>query len=245
MLAGALLIDKPSGITSNSALKVVKKMPELEGHKAGHVGTLDPFATGLLMVLIGFATSFQRGVQQLDKHYVTEVQFGATSNTGDTEGEIETSGSTVAREQIDSELASFVGELKQQVPIFSAVKVDGERLYKKARRGETSETVDMPVRVVKIDSIEILNFNEDKQTATLDIKCGKGTYIRQLVADIGEQIGVGAFCLGLRRLSIGPFTVEDAITLDRLDRLTGPRELSGFKPLKCFFGETEISEVIT
>ncbi len=202
-LDGVLAIDKPAGISSHDVVAAVRR--SLNGAKTGHAGTLDPFATGLLLVLVGRATKAQRHLMALPKSYETVAQLGATSSTGDTEGEI-----TVTGRLPPDPPPLPTGELRQRPPAHSAVKVRGERAYRKARRGEQFE---MPERIVTVDRFEQTWREEDPehpglQRAGFEIDCGSGTYVRSLVADLGD-----AYCLELRRTAIGPFKVNDAVAL--------------------------------
>jgi tRNA pseudouridine55 synthase len=202
-LDGVLAIDKPAGISSHDVVAAVRR--SLSGAKTGHAGTLDPFATGLLLVLVGRATKAQRHLMALPKSYQTVAQLGASSSTGDTEGEI-----TVTGRLPPDPPPLPTGELRQRPPAHSAVKVRGERAYRKARRGEQFE---MPERIVTVDRFEQIWREEDPvhpglQRAGFEIDCGSGTYVRSLIADLGD-----AYCLELRRTAIGPFKVKDAVAL--------------------------------
>jgi tRNA pseudouridine55 synthase len=197
---GVLLIDKPAGITSHDVVAAVRR--SLGGVRTGHAGTLDPFATGLLLVLIGRATKSQRQMMELPKRYETVAQLGALSSTGDTEGEITRTG------RIPPDPPALPsGEIRQRPPRHSAVKVKGERAYKRARRGEMME---MPERTVTVHRFVEL-WREEPSPGALpragyEIDCGSGTYVRSLIADLGD-----AYCLELRRTAIGPFEVADAV----------------------------------
>ncbi len=191
---GVLLIDKPAGITSHDVVAAVRRA--LGGAKTGHAGTLDPFATGLLLVLVGRATRIQRHLMELPKRYVTVARLGAVSSTGDTEGEITETG------RIPPDPPALpTGEIRQRPPIYSAVKIRGERAYRRARRGEQFE---MPERIVTIHRFEQLW--REPTSASFLIECSSGTYVRSLIADLGD-----AYCEQLRRTAIGPFEVQDAI----------------------------------
>jgi tRNA pseudouridine55 synthase len=201
MMDGVLLIDKPAGITSHDVVAAVRR--SMSGVRTGHAGTLDPFATGLLIVLVGRATKSQRELMALHKRYQTIAQLGAISSTGDTEGEITETGRLPPD---PPELPT--GELRQRPPIHSAVKIGGERAYRRARRGER---IEMPERIVTVDRFEQLWRETDPQRPNLqraayEIECGSGTYVRSLIADLHD-----AYCLELRRTAIGPFDVRDAV----------------------------------
>ncbi len=178
--------------------------------KGGHSGTLDPFATGLLVVLVGRATKLARFFVDLPKEYECTMRFGVRSDTGDLTGALTEPGRTATREAIEAVLPGFLGDVLQQVPMTSAVKVDGERLYRKAHRGEVVET---PIKEVRIDDIEILEFDEQEQTMRCRIACSKGTYVRQLATDIGEAVGAGAHLQQLARTATGDLRLDAAQTL--------------------------------
>lgn len=196
---GVLLIDKPAGMTSHDVVAAVRRA--LGGRRTGHAGTLDPFATGLLLVLVGRATKSQRELMALPKRYETVARLGALSSTGDTEGEITETG------RLPGDPPTLpTGEVRQRPPAHSAVKVEGERAYRRARRGERLE---MPERTVTVHRFEQIWRREDeagRPMAAFEIECGSGTYVRSLIADLGD-----AYCLLLRRTAIGPFDVGDAV----------------------------------
>lgn len=210
--SGVLLVAKPAGVTSHDVVDRVRRLPIARRAKVGHAGTLDPFATGLLLVMVGKATRFQRFFMALPKTYRTIARLGAVSDTGDPTGEIEATGRSTDEAAVRAAAARLVGEIDQRVPLTSAVKVGGERLYRKARRGESFET---PVRRVHVTRLDVLAFEEDQpdhqgQRAELEVECASGTYVRSLVGDLGELTGVGAYCESLERTAIGSFAVEAA-----------------------------------
>jgi tRNA pseudouridine55 synthase len=205
--SGVLLVAKPAGVTSHDVVERVRRHPIANGAKVGHAGTLDPFATGLLLVLVGHATRFQRFLMGLPKTYTTTARLGAVSDTGDPAGAIELTGRRTDAAAVRAATGRLTGEISQRVPLTSAVKVGGERLYRKARRGESFET---PVRQVRVDRFELLSFQEDAQRAQLRVECSSGTYVRALVADMGELTGAGAYCEALERDAIGPFELAAA-----------------------------------
>ena len=213
-----LLIDKPDGMSSFGVVaRVRRKLSERAGHKVkvGHTGTLDPFATGLLILLTGKGTKRSNEFLKLDKTYEATVRLGATSTTGDPEGEItEKACEPVDRAQVEAIIPQFIGEIEQRVPQFSAVKINGERAYKLARKGEQ---VEMPVRKIKIYSLEILDYAWPE----LKIRChvSSGTYIRTLGEDLGKALGTGAYLTALRRTEVGDYKVEDAVKLDEFMNL--------------------------
>ena len=189
-MTGALLVDKPAGVTSHD---VVARVRRERGGKVGHAGTLDPFATGLLIVLLGKATRLQRFLLELPKTYVATARLGWRSTTGDPDGELTETGT------VPDSLELPTGEVTQRLPMTSAVKVDGERLYKKAHRGETIET---PTRTVTVHRAELLESGGDR--ATFEIECSSGTYIRTLVETLQD-----AYCESLRRTAIGDLRLVD------------------------------------
>ena len=203
---GVLVCDKPAGVTSHD---VVARVRRERGGKVGHAGTLDPFATGLLTILLGRATRLQRYLLDLPKTYVATARLGWTSSTGDPDGELEQTG------RIPADLSLPVGEISQMVPMTSAVKVDGERLYRKAHRGE--ETPERPIRQVTIHRAELLESSEDR--AVYEIECSSGTYIRTLIETLED-----AYCEELRRTAVGPIRIE------RAGDLLTPLEALSFLP---------------
>jgi tRNA pseudouridine55 synthase len=205
--SGVLLVAKPPGVTSHDVVERIRRAPVAARGKVGHAGTLDPFATGLLLLLVGQATRVQRFLMALPKTYRTRARFGFESDTGDPTGRLAPSGPLPGRADLERALAAFAGELRQRVPMTSAVKVGGERLYVKARRGET---IDTPERTVEVTRLELLDFDPGSGDAELEVECSSGTYVRQLVADLGRHVGSGAYCDALERRAIGPFTLAAA-----------------------------------
>jgi tRNA pseudouridine55 synthase len=210
LLDGVLLLDKPVGWSSNDALIKAKRL--LSAKKAGHTGTLDPFASGLLPLCFGEATKFAQDLLDADKTYETVVHLGVTTNTGDTEGEaVETREVNVTREQIDAVLAQFRGEIDQVPPMYSALKRDGKAYYEYAREGIVLER---EARRVTIHELDFIRY--EAPFLTLSVKCSKGTYIRVLGEDIGKALGCGAHLNALRRTQVGALVLHDAVTLDTL-----------------------------
>jgi tRNA pseudouridine55 synthase len=210
---GVLLLDKPLGLSSNDALQKVKRLYRAE--KAGHTGTLDPLATGLLPLCFGAATKFSQASLDADKAYRATLQLGRTTNTGDAEGEVLlTRQVEVTRAQAEAACAAFVGAIAQVPPMYSALKYEGRALYAYARAGIEVERVP---REVTIHAIDIVEWQGEE--LTLDVRCSKGTYIRTLAADIGEALGCGAHLAALRRTASGMLRVEAAHTLDTLAAL--------------------------
>lgn len=187
-----LLCDKPAGKTSHDIVLAVRR--ERRGEKVGHAGTLDPFATGLLLVLVGRATRLQRFLVELPKTYLARARLGWRSSTGDPDGELNETGRNPGSLELPT------GTVRQRVPMTSAVRVGGERLYRKAHRGETVET---PEREIEVYRAKLLG--SDAESARYEVECSAGTYIRTLIETLDD-----AYCAELRRTAIGPFKVEDA-----------------------------------
>lgn len=233
---GLLLLDKPQGMTSNDALVRARRL--FNARKAGHGGTLDPMASGLLPVAFGEATKFAGDALGADKVYLAELTLGVTTATGDAEGEV--TGRTpvdVTRERLADAAAGFVGEIDQVPPMYSALKRDGRPLYEYARAGVT---VERAARRVTIHELELLDFHPVAEVdagapgslrAVLRVACSKGTYIRTLAEDIGAVLGCGAHLSGLRRERVGDASVADAFTLDRLEAMTPQERLACLAPV--------------
>ena len=209
MVDGALLLDKPVGLTSNAALQKAKKA--LRAAKAGHAGTLDPLASGLLIVLFGEATKFAGPLLDADKEYVATLKLGERTTTGDAEGEVMQT-RPVRIEGLAPVLERFKGQIEQVPPMHSALKHKGTPLYRLARRGEEVARAPREVRIAQLEVLE-----SAPPRLVLRVVCSKGTYIRTLAEDIGEALGCGAHLAGLRRTGSGRFRVEDARGLDALD----------------------------
>lgn len=207
---GLLVLDKPPGLTSRDAVdRAARWFPRKT--RIGHAGTLDPLATGVLVVAVGPATRLIEYVQAMPKTYRTRIRLGATSDTDDADGKVTHSlaAAPVDEGAVQAALGSFVGEVEQVPPAYSAARVEGRRAYALARRGDT---VDLSPRRVRIDRIDIREYRWPD--LELDVHCGKGTYIRSIARDLGKALGVGGYVTVLRRLRIGPFTVEEAMPLD-------------------------------
>lgn len=213
MSEGIILIDKPAGMTSFGVvarLKRVLKEQAGKKFKIGHTGTLDPFATGLMIIVTGNECKNAQNYSKLDKVYEATIVLGQTSTTGDPEGEIAVSSKekVVSSKEVEAALAKFIGEIEQTPPIYSAIKINGQRAYKLARRGEE---VEMPSRKVTIYSLEMLDYSWPELKIRTHVS--SGTYIRTLAEDIGKALGVGAYCRELRRTKIADWSVDDAKTL--------------------------------
>lgn len=207
---GVLILDKPHGMSSNAALQKVRWL--LNAEKAGHTGSLDPLATGVLPLCFGEATKFSQYLLDAEKSYDTVVHLGVTTRTGDAEGEILARSDLVcSREQLEALLPRFRGPILQVPPMHSALKKDGQPLYKLARAGEV---VEREARSVTIERLELTHF--EWPFATLSVRCSKGTYIRTLAEDLGQALGCGAHAAKLRRTQAGPFVLAQAVSLDTL-----------------------------
>jgi len=219
LVDGVLLLDKPVGWSSNDALIKAKRI--LNAKKAGHTGTLDPFATGLLPLCFGEATKFAQDLLDADKSYEAVVHLGQTTTTGDTEGAVTlTCAVDVTVDQIMAVLARFRGPIAQVPPMYSALKRDGKPLYEYARAGITLER---EARLVTIHELEFIAY--DAPFLTLSVTCSKGTYIRVLGEDIGQALGCGAHLNALRRTRVGALVMENMVTLAQLNEHAAPRDL--------------------
>ena len=225
-LFGFLNIYKPVGMTSHDVVSVLRRVTKIK--QIGHTGTLDPFAEGVLPICIGKATRLIEYLQD-DKEYLATVQFGAATNTFDLDGEkVFTSDKKVSRDDIKEGLKSFEGEILQFPPIFSAIKVNGKKLYEYARKGEE---VEIQPRKVVIENIELKNFDEELQQAQILLKCSKGTYIRSIANDLGKNLGCGGYLIKLIRTQAGKFRVENSVQLDGIDvesNLINPLDILNF-----------------
>ena len=208
-------MDKPPGWTSHDVVARIRRLAGMK--RVGHGGTLDPFATGVVVVAVGRATRLLQYVQNSDKRYLVHAVMGVATDTRDIDGDVvgrHAGPDLPNRTDIESALANVVGNIEQVPPAYSAIKVQGRRLYERARAGEV---VEPPTRTVRIDAIDVLDY--DQPDLLLDVSCGKGTYIRSLVHDLGVSLGCYAYCHGLRRVRNGPFSIADAWTLDELAEL--------------------------
>lgn len=208
-----ILIDKPAGLSSFGVVARVRRRLSMEAGKkvkVGHTGTLDPFATGLLILLANKATKLSNQFLKLDKWYEATICLGKTSTTGDPEGEIieQNTEKVPTLEEVKAVVNQFVGQIMQTVPVFSAVKINGQRAYQLARRGEN---VSMPTRQIEIYAIEILSYNYPELIIRTHVS--SGTYIRTLGEDIGKALGVGAYLTALRRTQVGDYQIKNAVKL--------------------------------
>lgn len=208
---GVWLVDKPAGPTSHDVVARIRRQVG-RGVKVGHTGTLDPFATGLLVVVTGRATRLTAFLTSLTKRYTARIRLGATSPTGDPEGPITETGAPLPGvEDVDAAVRGLVGDSVQRVPAYSAVKVGGVPLHRRARQGAVVET---PERTISILRAHRIPSSEDRSWLDLDVTCSKGTYIRQLAVDLGETLGCGAYCAELRRTAVGHLVIDDAVPVE-------------------------------
>jgi len=214
VIDGIINIDKPLGLSSNQALQKVKKL--LQAQKAGHTGALDPLASGVLPLCFGHATKISSYLLDADKRYRATLQLGTITTTGDKEGEIvqQSPVPELSLIQLEQLLALFTGPQEQVPPMHSALKHQGQPLYKLARKGQEVERI---ARKIKIYSLDLLEYSSDQ--LKIDVKCSKGTYIRTLAEDIGQQLGCGAHLAALRRTEAGPFNLDDAYTVEQITDL--------------------------
>lgn len=226
-LDGVLLFDKPLELSSNTALQKVRRLYQAE--KAGHTGTLDPLASGLLPVCFGEATKFSMGLLDADKSYRATIRLGQTTTTGDAEGEIiETRPVCVNEEQVRAVLQRFLGTIQQLPPMYSALKHQGKPLYEYIRQGET---VERALREVFIHDLRMERL--DGNELDIVVRCSKGTYVRTLGEDIGEVLGCGGHLIALRRISIGCFDLADAYTLPQLEAMDESQRMACLLPPDC------------
>jgi tRNA pseudouridine55 synthase len=211
---GVLLLDKPLGFSSNQALQKVKWL--FSAAKAGHTGTLDPLATGLLPICLGEATKFAQYVTDADKTYIATIKLGATTTTGDAEGEVLTTSTVnISEAEFVATCQQFIGEISQLPPMYSALKHEGKPLYEYAREGVD---ISRQTRVILIKNIIVNAFLND--VAQITVTCSKGTYIRTLAEDIGLKLGCGAHLIGLRRTETAGYLLPQAVTIEQLEAMT-------------------------
>jgi tRNA pseudouridine55 synthase len=209
-ISGVLVVDKPVGLTSHDVVQIVRKGTNIR--RAGHTGTLDPRASGVLVILIGPAVRLSEYVSASDKRYQAIIKLGTTTDTYDADGHITSSGPVnISETQFDDTLSQFVGEIEQIPPPYSAVKVKGRKAYEMAREGEE---VDLQPRKIQVYNLELLEWAPPE--AVIDVYCSSGTYVRSLAHDLGKELGCGAYLVGLRRTKSGRFTLRDAVPLRKL-----------------------------
>ncbi len=210
-VSGVLVVDKPVGMTSHDVVQIIRRGTGIR--RAGHTGTLDPRASGVLVILIGPAVRLSEYVSASDKRYQATVRLGKSTDTFDSEGRITASASpdSITEEQFEEALDQFVGEIQQVPPPYSAIKVQGRKAYEMARGGEE---VELEPRTINVYSLELLEWAPPE--AVIDVFCSSGTYVRSLANDMGAALGCGAYLVGLRRTKSGKFTLRDAVPLRRL-----------------------------
>ncbi|MDK1028278.1 MAG: tRNA pseudouridine(55) synthase TruB [Anaerolineae bacterium] len=211
-ISGVLVIDKPVGMTSHDVVQAVRKGTGIR--RAGHTGTLDPRASGVLVILIGPAVRLSEFVSASDKRYQAIIRMGSSTDTYDAEGKFtsEEVPVTITEEEFEKVLKTFEGEIEQTPPQYSAVKVRGRKAYEMARKGEH---VEIEPRIIKVYHLEVLEWAPPE--VVVDVHCSSGTYVRSLANDLGETIGIGAYLVGLRRTKSGQFTLRDAVPLRKLE----------------------------
>ncbi len=210
LISGVIVIDKPIGMTSHDVVQIVRKGTNIR--RAGHTGTLDPRASGVLVVLVGPAVRLSEYVSASDKRYQAVIQLGTTTDTYDADGRVlATTSVDISEKQFDDVLQSFVGQIEQVPPPYSSVKVKGRHAYDMARNGEE---VDLEPRTINVYNLDLLEWAPPE--AVIDVYCSSGTYVRSLAHDLGEKLGCGAHLIGLRRTKSGRFTLRDAVPLRKL-----------------------------
>lgn len=238
-MEGIVIIDKPTGITSFDVIRKLRRI--LKERRIGHTGTLDPLATGVLVVCVGRATKLAQDIEGYDKMYIADFELGYKTDTYDTEGKIILTGekNSVSKEELLKTLEKFKGPINQIPPMYSAIKIDGKKLYELAREGKE---IERPARPVVIKTLELLEFDGTKGK----IKCevSKGTYIRSLIDDIGIDLGTYATMSGLRRTEVGTANVENGFTFEMLEKMAEENDFSFLKSIEEYFDfeKTEITE---
>ncbi len=212
MREGLLVIDKPAGMTSHDVVDVVRRRFKMK--RVGHSGTLDPVATGVLVVLLGKATKLFGQFVHFDKTYEATLRLGVVTDTGDAEGVVvkERDPRAVAADEVRRVFAAFIGQRQQVPPMVSAIKHKGQRLYELARRGIQVERAPRPIKIYELFITRL-----DLPDVDFTVRCSKGTYVRRLGEEIGEALGVGGFISRIRRTALGPFCIADAVSLDDID----------------------------
>ncbi len=230
---GVLILDKPEGMTSHDCVAIMRRL--FHTRKVGHTGTLDPMATGVLPILLGRAAKAAEYLVAEDKHYIAGLRLGITTDTEDITGTTLTESADIPDEAaVIAAAESFIGESEQIPPMYSALKVDGQKLYDLARQGIT---VERKARAITIPALVCTR--QDERTYTLDVRCSKGTYIRTLCADIGAKLGCGGVMCSLRRAGSGNFTLDTAYTIEALEAMTDEERLSCLVPTEALFSDLE------
>jgi len=226
MYNGVILVDKPKGITSHDLVDRLRVL--FDQRRVGHTGILDPLATGLMVMLLGKGTLFSQQLTGANKQYRAEIKFGRSTDTFDAEGKTtgEKDPGFMAIEQFEELCGKFTGRIKQLIPPFSAAKVDGQKMYENARRGEN-----IPERYKEVELYEIKIVSFDWPDVTIDVTCSAGTYVRSLAHEMGQMVGCGAYLTDLIRTGIGAFKLEQAVTLRELEKAVEINDFSMIKPL--------------
>ena len=228
---GVFLLDKPLGFSSNQALKKIQWL--FNAKKAGHTGTLDPMATGLLPICLGEATKFSHRLLDAHKSYIATIQLGITTSTGDQEGEVISEKEVVLNEaQLKDTLKKFIGDTTQIPPMYSALKFEGKPLYEYAREGIE---IERKSRQIKIFDIKLINI--EKSIITIEVLCSKGTYIRTLAEDIGQTMGFGAYLKGLERTQTGIFQLSEALSIEALEAMPMASREKALMPIDVLLEE--------
>ena len=230
---GILILDKPAGMTSHDCVAIIRRL--FHTRKVGHTGTLDPMATGVLPILLGRAAKAAEYLTAEDKHYIAGLRLGLTTDTEDITGTVLTECNEIPDEDaVQAAVRCFIGEIEQIPPMYSALKVDGQKLYDLARQGITVERKARPITVSSIGCEK-----QDERTYTLDVRCSKGTYIRTLCADIGAKLGCGGVMCSLRRAGSGNFTLDTAYTIEALEAMTDEERMACLMPTEALFSDLE------
>lgn len=230
---GILILDKPAGMTSHDCVAIIRRL--FHTRKVGHTGTLDPMATGVLPILLGRAAKAAEYLSAEDKHYIAGLRLGLTTDTEDITGTVLTECNEIPDEDaVQETVRCFIGEIEQVPPMYSALKVDGQKLYDLARQGITVERKARPITVSSIGCEKL-----DERTYTLDVRCSKGTYIRTLCADIGAKLGCGGVMCSLRRAGSGNFTLDTAYTIEALEAMTDEERRTCLLPTEALFSDLE------
>ena len=223
---GILIIDKPAGITSHDVVARVRRI--LQTKRVGHTGTLDPFATGVMVILIGQATRLAQFLDKDEKEYEAVLRFGFETDTGDLTGQMQNAECRMQNEEIGKVLAAtdwaevfagFRGQIEQTPPMYSAKKIDGKKLYEHARKGETIERKPISLTIHQLEIIDDSEIRNPQSAIRIRVACSAGTYIRTLAEDIGRKVGVGAHLAELRRTRAGKFNIEQSVTLENLEQI--------------------------
>lgn len=240
---GIILIDKPKGVTSHD---IVYKVKKLLNEKVGHTGTLDPNATGVLPLLVGRGTKLSKYLMNHDKTYIVTLKLGEKTDTADSEGKViekkEVSKEVFSKEKLLQTFSNFTGKILQTPPIYSAIKVNGKKLYEYARKGQEVEIKPREIEIYKISLIEI---NQIANTIEFEVSCSKGTYIRSLCEDIAKELNTVGYMKELRRVQVGEFLIKDSITVEDLQKNEDNKDfiLSHFIDLQKYFAKFRIIEL--